>query len=239
MRRERGTTLLELLISISLVSLLSLGVLYSMRVGIDAMDKTNQRFLKNRRVLGAEKVLSQQLAGLMPATVECGGPGAPKAPMFQGDVQVMRFVSSYSLTEGARGYPKLLEYMVIPGENSEGLRLIVSEIPWASTNSLRGLCVGIRNDPVTGQPAPLFPPPSPRPDSFILADRLASVRFVYRETLPPPVLERWYPVWQFSKWPSAIRMELIPLQPEPTNLQTLSVTIPVRLTANPFYAHTD
>ncbi|MBM3783724.1 MAG: prepilin-type N-terminal cleavage/methylation domain-containing protein [Acidobacteria bacterium] len=239
MKIERGVTLLELLISISLVSLLSLGVLYSMRVGIDAMDKTNQRFMKNRRALGAEKVLAQQLAGLMPATVECGGPGAPKAPMFQGEPQTMRFVSSYSLAEGARGYPKLLEFTVIPGENNEGYRLIVAETPFASANSLRGLCVGIRADPLTGQPSPLFPPVLSRPDSFILADRMAAIRFVYRNEMPPPVFEQWFPAWQFGKWPSAVRIEMIPMQPDPANLHTGSVTIPIRLTANPYYVQTD
>ena len=67
---QRGVTLLELLIAVALMSLLSLGVLYSMRVGINAMGKTNDRFLKNRRVLGVEKALAAQIAGLMPVTVE-------------------------------------------------------------------------------------------------------------------------------------------------------------------------
>ena len=74
---QRGVTLLELLIAVALMSLLSLGVLYSMRVGINAMGKTNDRFLKNRRVLGVEKALAAQIAGLMPVTVKCmGGGGA-------------------------------------------------------------------------------------------------------------------------------------------------------------------
>ena len=108
MRRagERGVTLLELLIAVSLMSLLSLGVLYSMRVGVNAMEKTNDRFLKNRRVLGVEKALAAQINGLMPVTVEClGESGIPggKAVMFHGDPQAMRFVTSYSLQEGARG----------------------------------------------------------------------------------------------------------------------------------------
>ena len=239
MKRERGVTLLELLISISLVSLLSLGVMYSLRVGIDALGKVNDRFMKNRRVLGAEKALAQMLHGMMPATVECGNqPGGPKSVMFQGDPQAMRFVSSYSLNEGARGYPKLVEFTVIPGEK-EGFRMIVNEVPYSSTLSLRGLCVGISNDPSTGQPSPLFPPVGPRPDSFILADRLAGVQFFYRETLPAPLFERWHTKWLYSKMPSAVRIQMLPLEQTPANLQTSSVTIPIRITANPLYAHTD
>ena len=48
--------------------------------------------------------------------------------MFQGDPQTMRFVSSYSLTEAARGLPRLLEYQVIPGEDGNSVRLVVNEI---------------------------------------------------------------------------------------------------------------
>lgn len=241
-RNQRGITLLELLIAISLMSMLSLGVLLSMRVGVNAMQKTNDRFLKNRRVLGVEKALAAQLSGLMPVTVECGGaeggPG-PKAVMFHGDPQSMRFVSSYSLQEGARGYPKLLEFTVIAGESGNGVRLIVNELPYVSNFSLRGACVGTQPDPLTGQAGPLFVPVAARPDSFILADKLAGVRFLYREEMPPPMLERWTPKWIANKLPTAIRIEMIPLEPNAANLQVTTVTMPIRITANPLFGYGD
>ena len=236
---QRGVTLLELLIAVSLMSLLSLGVLFSMRVGINAMGKTNDRFLKNRRVLGVEKALTAQIAGLMPVTIECPGGQGGKAVLFQGDPQSMRFVSSYSLQEGARGYPKLLEFTVIAGENGSGVRLIVNELPYSGPFSVRGACVGTQPDPLTGQSAALFMPISPRPDSFVLADKLAGVRFVYRDELPPPVLERWTPKWLGNKLPSAIRIEIIPLENSPANLQVTTTTIPIRITANPMLNYAD
>ncbi len=236
---QRGVTLLELLIAVSLMSLLSLGVLFSMRVGINAMGKTNDRFLKNRRVLGVEKALAAQIAGLMPVTIECPGGQGGKAVLFQGDPQSMRFVSSYSLQEGARGYPKLLEFTVIAGENGSGVRLIVNELPYSGPFSVRGACVGTQPDPLTGQSAALFMPISPRPDSFVLADKLAGVRFVYRDELPPPVLERWTPKWLANKLPSAIRIEIIPLENSPANLQVTTTTIPIRITANPMLNYAD
>lgn len=241
-RNQRGVTLLELMIAVALMSLLSLGVLYSMRVGVNAMGKTNDRFLKNRRVLGVEKAIAAQIAGLMPVTVEClgaGGPAGGKAVMFQGDPQSMRFVSSYSLQEGARGYPKLLEFTVIAGDDGVGVRLIVNELPYSGPFSLRGACIGTQPDPLTGQAASLFIPIAPRPDSFILADNLAGVRFVYREELPPPLLERWTPKWLANKLPSAIRIEMIPLEYNPANLQVATTTIPIRITANPMVVYAD
>ena len=236
---QRGVTLLELLIAVSLMSLLSLGVLFSMRVGINAMGKTNDRFLKNRRVLGVEKALAAQIAGLMPVTIECPGGQGGKAVLFQGDPQSMRFVSTYSLQEGARGYPKLLEFTVVAGENGNGVRLIVNELPYSGPFSVRGACVGTQPDPLTGQSAALFLPISPRPDSFVLADKLAGVRFVYRDELPPPVLERWTPKWLANKLPSAIRIEIIPLENSPANLQVTTTTIPIRITANPMLNYAD
>ncbi len=238
-RNQRGVTLLELLIAVSLMSLLSLGVLYSMRVGINAMEKTNDRFRKNRRVLGVEKALAAQIAGLMPVTIECPGGQGGKAVLFQGDPQSMRFVSSYSLREGARGYPKLLEFTVIAGEDGNGVRLIVNELPYSGPFSVRGACIGTQPDPLTGQSAALFIPISPRPDSFVLADKLAGVRFIYRDELPPPLLERWTPKWLANKLPSAIRIEMIPLEASPANLQVTTTTIPIRITANPMLTYAD
>jgi len=238
-KTQRGVTLLELLIAVLLMSLLSLGVLYAMRVGMTAMGKTNDRFTKNRRVLGVEKALAAQIGGLMPVTIECPGGENGKAVLFQGDPQSMRFVSSYSLMEGARGYPKMLEFTVIPGENSVGVRLIVNEIPYSGPFSVRGACVGTQPDPLTGRLAALFLPIMPRPDSFVLADNLAGIRFIYRDELPPPLLERWTPKWLANKLPTAIRIEMLPLELEPANLHGTPTTLPIRITANPMFTYAD
>jgi prepilin-type N-terminal cleavage/methylation domain-containing protein len=238
-RSERGVTLLELMIAVSLMALLSLGVLYSMRVGMNAMEKTNDRFTKNRRVLGVEKALAAQLAGMMPVTVECPGAAGGKAVMFQGDPMAMRFVSSYSLQEGARGYPKLLEFAVIAGEKGEGVRLIVNEIPYVGPASLRGGCIGTRTDPLTGQAVPMFIPIQSRPDSFVLADKLAGIRFIYRAEMPPPLLERWTPQWLSNKLPTAVRIEMIPLDNSAANLHVTTTTIPIHITANPMVTYAD
>lgn len=240
--RERGVTLLELLIAVSLMSLLSLGVLYSMRVGVDALERTNDRFLKNRRVLGVEKALAAQINGMMPVTTEClGDTGVPggKAVLFHGDPQAMRFVTSYSLQEGGRGYPKIVEFGVIPGQDGRGYRLIVNELPYTGPWSVRGVCVGVQPNPLGGEPGPMFQPVAPRPDSFILADRLAGVRFLYREVMPPPLLERWMPKWVANKLPAAVRVELVPLEANPASLQVSTTTIPVRITANPLFIYAD
>ena len=63
-----------------------------------------------------EKVVSeQQLEGLMPVVATCGtGPvgGGAKMAFFQGEPQVMRLVSTFSLQQAWRGQPQILEIFV-------------------------------------------------------------------------------------------------------------------------------
>lgn len=241
-RSQRGVTLLELLIAVTLMSLLSTGILYAMRVGLMALEKTNNRFIANRRVIGVERALQQQLAGLMPVGAPCLGPtGAPggQTRYFQGQPQAMRFVTNYALNEAARGYPRVVEYSVIPGEDNVGFRLIVNETVYTGPTSLMGQCVGFSMDPARGLPLPIFRPIQPRADSFVLADKLANVRFVFLEKMPPPLLQQWMPTWSAPAWPMAIRMEITPLDANPGNLDVATITIPVRVTADPFKKYAD
>jgi hypothetical protein len=55
----------------TLLSLLSVGVLFGLRIGLNAMERTNDRLMTNRRVLGVERVLTQQIAGFIPVMADC------------------------------------------------------------------------------------------------------------------------------------------------------------------------
>jgi len=88
MKRSRtGVTLIEVLIAVSLVSLLSVGILMALRVGMSAMEKANRRLMDNRRAVGARRIIEEQLAGFMPviavfsASSEDAG---TKIPFFEG-----------------------------------------------------------------------------------------------------------------------------------------------------------
>jgi prepilin-type N-terminal cleavage/methylation domain-containing protein len=228
---SRGVTLLELLIAVSLVSLLSVGMLWALRVALGAMDRTNARAIANRRVLGASRVLEQQMSGLMPVLTDCRRPGAPptgapKALLFQGEPSTLRFVSSYSLNGASRGYPQLLEYAVIPGRQGAGVRLIVNELPYAGPDVVALACAGVRPGP--GGMMPVFGPVEPRPDSFVLADRLRSCTFSYLAIDPRSGVRYWLPAWDRGFLPAAIRIEMVPLEPDPTQLQMTTMTFPVR-----------
>ena len=65
-RKQAGITLLEVVIAVSLLSLLTVGVTTALRLGLGALSKTNARLMANRRVTGSQHVLQEQLGGLMP-----------------------------------------------------------------------------------------------------------------------------------------------------------------------------
>ncbi len=239
---RRGVTLLELLIAVSLLSLLSVGLLMAMRVGLDAMEKTNRRLADNRRVARAQRILEEQIAGFMPMVADCiVDPEKPrlKLPFFQGETQAMRFLSNYSLTEGARGYPRILEFQVIPGENNQGVRLVVNEHLYTGPSGAGAFCMGLVHDPLLGAQVPLFRPIEVGPASFVLADRLAYCRFSFREVLPPPGLERWVPRWVQPQWPTAVRIEMAPLEPDPSRVQPMELIAPIRVNKIPMTEYVD
>lgn len=235
-RPEAGVTLIELLIAVTLVALLSVGLLFAMRVGLNAMERSNDRLMSNRKVASVERILESQVAGIMPVTAACsiaGSDGPPaKIAFFQGEPATMRFASTFSLEDGARGFPTVLEYQVIPGENGQGVRLVVNESLYSGPRSAGASCIGV---PASGT-APQFRPVDVGPQSFVLADKLAYCRLSYRFTtngLGPPEPPQWVTVWTKPFLPNAIRVDMAPLEPASGKLQLNSLTVPVRVNRLP------
>jgi prepilin-type N-terminal cleavage/methylation domain-containing protein len=234
-----GVTLIEVLVAITLLSLLSVAMLFALRIGLMAYSKTNAKLMDDRRVAGAQRILEQELEGIVPAVGPCSGMpdaaqgSAPSGPMFgffQATSNAMRLVSTFSLQQGWRGRPQILELFVVPSDNGEGLRLVVNELPYKGPLAAGRLCTGLSPDPAAGVSLPHFLPVMSGPDSFVLADKLAFCRFVYlwppKIATDPPV---WSPVALGAGWPLAIRVEMGPLQPDPSVLQPLTVTAALHL----------
>jgi hypothetical protein len=177
----------------------------------------------------------------MPVTAMCqtDSPQVPPQPMpfFQGEPEAMRFVSTYSLGEAWRGVPQILEYLVIPGENGAGVRLVVNEVPYGGPVAAGLLCLGRVPDPVTGGSLPRFRPVEAGPHSFVLADKLARCRFLYLEPVrpgaPPATADRWRPDWVAPVWPLGVRIEMEPLDTNPARLHVTTVTAPLRVKRSP------
>jgi hypothetical protein len=216
---------MELLIAVTLFSLLSLGMLYAFRIGLTAYQRTQSKLMENRRIAGAQRILEQELQGMMPVVALCGaGPegGGVKTPFFQGEPMVMRLVSSFSLQEASRGMPQVLEFLVAPAD--KGVRLLVNEYPYAGPAAIGRLC-----------PEPnRYIPVSMSEHSFVLADKLAYCRFTYLDIpLQFRALPIWGPRFEGKTWPRAVRIEMAPLEIDSSKLQPISVTALIRVHRNP------
>jgi prepilin-type N-terminal cleavage/methylation domain-containing protein len=213
----KGFTLIELMISITLVAALATGMMMAMRTSLLSLEKIDSRLQFNRRVMGMEQVLTRQIGGVMPVVGDCG---TKHTAIFQGTPELLRMVSSYSMAEGARGYPQFDEFAVIQGEN--GLRLVVTERPYSGPSSTAPFCSDDPDHPVAPQASAA---------SMILADRLASCVFSYREAIPDrPPSDKWLPGWNKQELPGAVRIEMTPLDSSPALLPVLNVTVPIHVT---------
>ena len=241
-RGEAGVTLIEVLVAVTLLSLLSLGMVMAMRVGLAAYSKTENKLMDIRKVAGAQRILQSELEGLLPAYAMCGagqGGTGTRALLFQGAPDRLWMVTTFSLHEGWRGQPQILEMFVIPDE-SGGSRLVVNEIPYTGPIGAGQYCSGTITVPGTiTRLAQMIPMPAGG-QTFVLADKLAYCRFSYYSPsnvmYEPPA---WRPEFAAKGWPLAIRIEMAPEEVDPSRLQPITVTAPIHIRRDPDKVYTD
>lgn len=227
-RHRHGFTLIEMMIAVTLVSAIIGGLLMAMRTGLTAYQRVNQRLGDNRRVMGLDQALHRQVGGMMPVTSFCEAAGA-KIAAFNGGPSELRFVSSASLSEGTRGYPRIVEYAVVPDLNG-GVRLMMNERLYTGPASLAPFC----------NAAQIFMPVQLTPESVEMAGKLAIARFSYRKPVPDtPLGGDWLPAWQLPDLPRAVRLEMMPLRADPTHLPMLTLNAPVHITRLSLYPYVD
>jgi hypothetical protein len=224
-------TLLEVLIAVTLLSVLSVGMMLAMRIGISALWRTDQRLMDNRRVAGAQRILEQELEGLIPVMASCGGAGmgegGPKVSIFSGQTTTLTMVSAFSIQQAWRGRPQVLQFFTAPSDRG-GMQLLVNETTYTGSKFGGLLCTTARPDGETVGLAGQFTQPAAGSNSFVLADRLQSVSFQYlKRSEKPEEPGTWLPAWTRADWPAGIRVVMAPLEPNPARLQPVTVTAPV------------
>jgi hypothetical protein len=231
-----GVTLIELLIAVLLLSLLSVAIVLTLRVALSAMNKSSSKLMANRRVSSVERILDQEIEGIMPVTAECqaqpGVPG-PTLMFFQGETASMRLASTYSLQQGERGIPMILEFQVIPGADEQGVRLIVNEHWYTGPRGAGVYCIGGGGGADGGPSGPRFAPINVGPGSFVLVDKLAYCHFSFRDPGTTGETPVWVQRWVKPVLPSAIRIEMAPLAPDLGRLEPVTLTLPVHVTRLP------
>ena len=238
---ESGVTLIEILIAVSLLSLLSVGMLVAMRLGFNTMDKTDQKLVRNRRVVNSRQIIENEITGFT-ASMAYVHPQPTQTvwiPFLQTEQQMMRFVTSYSIDEGWRGRPQIAVMQVIPGEKNEGVRLVVNEMPYTGPEQAGQQIARIEQNPAS-PPIIHYTQVETGAQSFVLADRLAYCRFSYLEKRYVAPFQVWRPDWvQPQMLPLAVRIEMAPLDPKPTDLHVSTVTVPFHVNLTPGTSYAD
>jgi len=228
MRSERGVTLLELMIAVTLVAGLSTGMLMAMRTSLLTYEKTASKLESNRRFVKAQQILSNQIAAAIPAQGLCRpSESQPVAvvPFLSGSGDALRLISSYSIAEGARGYPQIVEYRVFPSERV-GVRLVATEHAYTGPQSTTPFCSGA---------------PAPGGTVYVLAENLAYCRFSYHEPYNQSTfLETpWLPLWDRPALPAGVHIEMRPAVPASGGLSVLNVTVPIMVDRDPRLVYDD
>jgi prepilin-type N-terminal cleavage/methylation domain-containing protein len=245
MRAQRGVTLLEMLIAITLVAGLSTGMLMAMRTSLLTYEKTAKKLESNRRFVKAQQILSSQISAVIPASGICPateGPGSAVPSFLRGSADGLRLVSSYSIAEGARGYPQIVEYRVLPDDRGS-VRLVATERPYTGPQSTISFCTGPAHAASAfefGTAARGSEKPTTEA-SYVLAEHLAYCRFSYHEPYDQNrFLETsWLPLWDRPVLPAGVRLEMQPVAPEKGGLSALGMTIPIQVNRDPAVVYDD
>jgi prepilin-type N-terminal cleavage/methylation domain-containing protein len=216
MQRQRGFTLIELIIAITLVAAIATGLLFSMRTSLLTMERTQARLDQNRRASAIQELVYSQLGGAIPAAGRCGG---SNVPIFRGNQSQLLMVTTYSRDEGARGYPRIVSYRAEP-EPGGTFRLVADEFLFSGPFSTDALCL----------PGGVIRPIAATERTLVIASGLAYCRFYYRMMIPTAGLGgAWQDLWINYDLPAAIRIDLAPARPDPSGMPVVPITVPLHV----------
>jgi prepilin-type N-terminal cleavage/methylation domain-containing protein len=189
-RRERhqaeGFTLLELLVSMTIMGFLALAIHFGFRVGMNAWAKGGDSLERVRRIQAVFDVLSRQIGSMVPYYSQQRLDRAPvEVLLFQGTETGMRFVSTFSSQSRTAGGLRLVEYFVTESRDRKGKILLVNERPLpgdaALAQSVITEIVRKENNAVVAQ----FAGFSRREDSITLIEGFEAGEFQYSRRRPP------------------------------------------------------
>ena len=185
-----GFTLLELLVSITIVSLLATMVLFGWRIASSAWQKANVYMQRSRTVLETHQLLQEQMASMVPYQVRTQQGIAQL--FFQGDPQTARFLSRYSLAGRASSGLYRIEYQIVDGAG-ETKQLLLNEFPVNSQEELGALLAEEEANPITGMLK--FLPFERGPQTGSLLEGIRDCHFEYYR--PPTLTEpgSWADQW--------------------------------------------
>lgn len=157
--RQRGFTLLELLIAMGLTALLLSSLVLALRVGTRAWQQGEARLRGARKEAEQARFLAHQVASLVPDEIASADPDFPgRMTVLEATSSRLRFLSTYGAHDLNRSGLLLVEYAVAP-TGPGTFTLAERETPAGDEKSLfRTLVQQISQDPETGKTVITFRP---------------------------------------------------------------------------------
>jgi prepilin-type N-terminal cleavage/methylation domain-containing protein len=196
---SKGFTLLEMIISISLMALLMTTLLVGLRVAGRAWQRGEARLREVHVEEERDAFLATQLSSLVPYVVTSRNPDiSGKVLILQATRSCLRFVSSYSSRYRNQAGLVLAEYAVV-ATSSGPLGLALREVPVRDDQALPGqLIERITQDEETGKTTVIYRPFSMKESDIKLMTGLERAGFEYLDLHPKDGSE---PTW-VSEWES-------------------------------------
>ena len=186
-----GFTLMELLVSFSLIGLVAVFIHLGYSIGLSAREKAEASLEAYQAAQASLNVLSRQIASMVPYVSSQEHEGRPvQVLLFQASPQSLGFVTTWSAASGFAGGLRFVQYFTAaadPDANSgadsspnpapAGRRLLLNERPLPPEAGLWGPVIrGVTKTEDNRFLAELAPPRA-GPRSLTLAQGLASVAF--------------------------------------------------------------
>lgn len=178
----QGFTLLELLVSITLMGLLAVAIHFGFRIGSNAWAKGNDGLQDLRIIHSTLDLMSRQVSSMVAYYSQQKIKDGPvDILVYQGMEQGMRFVTTFSAQARSAGGLRLVEYFLTSSRDKKKLALVMNETTLPDDTGLgqfvfRGFSQVENNNLVAH-----FFDFRARPDSIYLFDDLDQAKFHYFE----------------------------------------------------------
>ena len=209
--REQGFTLMELLVSMTVIALLAVTILFGWRIAASAWGRANELVEEQRRVSSTQQILTMQMAGMTPVPPWRQASGA--TIFFQGERLTARFLSRYSLAHRSRSGLYRIEYQI--SETTDGAQeLLMNEIPVGNPDELSTLVLGWEQGP-EGLVQRFVPFDENMGTRRLLAE-LSEAHFEYYRPVGPEGTGGWVSEWK-PEWNELPRAMAIRFRAEPVS----------------------
>lgn len=207
---QRGFTLLELLVGITLMALLLSALLIGLHIGIRAWQQGEARLSEAQQEAERTGFLDRQVASLVPYEVMSPDPEQPaKLTVLDATPARLRFLSSYGSRSRAHSGLLLIEYGLLEAEAGK-TTLALRESPVGSDRALvQGIVRQVSRDPETGQLTVSYQPFDQNKEFFSLRTELEEAKFDYLDPKPEPGAPAWVANWTPTSqkpYPAAVRL---------------------------------